>query len=78
MALLKFYREKFKQLKYKLKKTGSGLQFNNKKINKQQLIWQNVETAFNSRLLSGVIINLSIKGPIEFFRQTLSNHPTER
>ena len=59
LALLKFYKFKLKTLKDKIKN-----------CDKQCLIWQDLESCFNSRIRTGVIINLNIKDPREFLNKS--------
>ncbi|XP_074025815.1 uncharacterized protein [Leptinotarsa decemlineata] len=55
LALLKYYKQKFNFHK------------NVDKNKKRNLIWQDLESCFNSRVRTGAIINLKIKDPTEFF-----------
>jgi hypothetical protein len=67
LAHLKYYREKLKQLKVSLKKSGSGLNNEGVKRKSLKLIWKDVESAFVTRIRSGIILNLKIKDPKSFF-----------
>lgn len=65
LAILKFYREKIKQIKSSVK-TGSGFA----KI-KRHLVWQDLKSVFGNRIQTGAIINKGFKDPKIFFEKAV-------
>lgn len=58
LALLRYYKENFKV----------NCRYNTTQCKKKpNLIWQDVESCFKSRIRTGAIINLNITDPVEFF-----------
>ncbi|KAK5646328.1 hypothetical protein RI129_004792 [Pyrocoelia pectoralis] len=59
LCILKTFLVKLKQLKSASVKRGEG-------ISKQKLVWQAVDSCFNDRLLTGIIVNTNFKDSLEF------------
>lgn len=69
LAILKYFREKLKQLKYSIIKTGSGVTQSEKKKKNQKLLWEDVKSIFRGRIKTGVILNKSFKDPKIFLEK---------
>ncbi|KAK5640231.1 hypothetical protein RI129_011042 [Pyrocoelia pectoralis] len=63
LSILKCYLAKLKQLRHTLDKRGAGVA-----IRSRNLQWHDVESCFNGRLLTGIIVNLNIKDPLVFLK----------
>ncbi|KAK5637831.1 hypothetical protein RI129_000172 [Pyrocoelia pectoralis] len=68
LALLKSLLVKLKQLKHASEKKGAGT--SNRKRN---LVWHTIDSCFNDRLLTGIIVNLNIKDPLKFLKNAYNS-----
>ncbi|KAK5637863.1 hypothetical protein RI129_000146 [Pyrocoelia pectoralis] len=71
LALLKSFLVKLKQLKRVSEKIGGGTSTS------RNLVWQTVDTCFNNRLLTGVVINTNILEPLSFLKEAFKNFATK-
>ncbi|KAK5639113.1 hypothetical protein RI129_011605 [Pyrocoelia pectoralis] len=63
LSLLKSFLVKLKQLKRASEKTGAGTSHRNR-----NLVWKTIDSCFNDRLLTGVVVNLNTKDPLTFLK----------
>ncbi|KAB0802687.1 hypothetical protein PPYR_04873 [Photinus pyralis] len=65
LAILKSYLAKLRQQLRDVSKRGCGIGENNTR----NLVWYSLKSCFNSRLLTGIIVNLGYKDPIIFLQR---------